>query len=1510
MEDSVFNHSRSGLAESVIDAIEIITDQKLNSAKFDRTIQATILSYTSNTKGEYICRYQDSKFLAYAPNPDVIYSENALVYVLIPGNDWDATKTIIGTVDKLGVDYIATISNKDYFDPIGNNVIEGIYNPIVLNTWEQTSKILYDKENNINIIGLNITKVAEYFKNESATNFYIQADIKSDIEPSQKLGHYGIKIVTNLASKPDILREYYFLSDNMEGEPRHFINYSTQNNLKAPFVINKTLVDNIEVNDFGEILSIEAIAENYTIEAGHVPDIYIKNIQLIALNRLTEMNMTDGYLSIITPLGSIFYLSGNNQVIPSALQLQAKIRMNGIVAEDNDVKYYWFRQDSRVYGGTDSLFEQYYCPLAGVNNNGWACLNNSHTEGDIRVWDTATKEWTISYRDLSAKQLTYKCVAIYDNLTLEKEIIIKNYAAEYDITITSDEGFSFSQDQGQTILRCNIQPIPSQAYSYYWASISSEGIFTTYPWFDHSTIIEAKTINKYTKFYCTIYTLNQFIGTATVTLVNSDKTAVGTYNLTITNGSQIFKYNAEGFSPTSSVNSEPQIIQKLMVEFSDLQGNQLSREDVLRSTEIKWFFPKEDSMIIPPELPDYTPENDYIDPTTGIAYIVYKDFYDMPFEIQDYFDTRLQQNQIRLSVAYNGIVYLSKTNFLFTKDGALGTNGTKYTCQIIPNTNSQFNYSRVFIFEPFQGSTDYRFNFIPRDDEFPFRVNVWKGTEQLFSGWESQEQSGIQFDIKWEICDGNNQSFYEIDPPNFIYKGLPNQIPNDGSFNNILKVSVKPRVSDSKTIYSFLPIGVVKILREDLSDYSICLYENNGLYSGFTYSIYNADGENPIYDEKNNNPFRIAIYDEHGIDITNEHLPVQSIIGTDLIYENPDWEPSEEDPASDYIVTPNQHIIPKDYYSGLRVDNAVLYTRENEYIIYAPIIFMFNRYGLGSLNDWDGTHITMDLENGDYIYAPQMGAGEKHSDNTFTGVLMGKVKLGQSEPKTGLMAYSHNRRTVFIDANTGQAEFGAGLGRIVLDPDNTGSEACIYGGNYNPARPTEGMCINLGQPSIKWGNGNFEVDQDGMIRALNLELKRPYTNKIYYAINPYGMVLDVGLSGNYDYPEDFPSAAHKKILLFNSDLDPTNSQMKTPTNAVAEFGDDGIVLQALHARSYLRMKNSDDDQTADKGPNVALKSGNALYLTSGIAVDAQGHPIEPTDTGEDYVSNASVNLKAAYNANIWAGHGVTLHVTRPHEKDNGLHPNYPDMMWDDSYGYLKMETEYGWLYMSSKAGGKENTPGIGINAYTWSKRESMGEAEGDPYTRYPNKDYKVYINGNEVLDTGNMAEATGGDLGGAVYVSEFGNLRPYLDNLVSLGSYYEEGDGIAAWRHVVTYDTIQISDRREKESIQDMDKRYVDFIMSLRPKKYKYRKTREEEYRTGFIAQEVEDVLDDVGLRNKDFGGLKKKPIVMDGQVVDYGYGLNYDDFVAALVLTVQDLQKQINDLKGELKNGIRSFKN
>jgi len=52
-------------------------------------------------------------------------------------------------------------------------------------------------------------------------------------------------------------------------------------------------------------------------------------------------------------------------------------------------------------------------------------------------------------------------------------------------------------------------------------------------------------------------------------------------------------------------------------------------------------------------------------------------------------------------------------------------------------------------------------------------------------------------------------------------------------------------------------------------------------------------------------------------------------------------------------------------------------------------------YGNEAINGWDGTSISLGKDkagndNGT-ILAPQIGAGIKNSDNTFSGVIMGSV---------------------------------------------------------------------------------------------------------------------------------------------------------------------------------------------------------------------------------------------------------------------------------------------------------------------------------------------------------------------------------------------------------------------------------------------------------------------------------------------------------------------------------------
>lgn len=134
-----------------------------------------------------------------------------------------------------------------------------------------------------------------------------------------------------------------------------------------------------------------------------------------------------------------------------------------------------------------------------------------------------------------------------------------------------------------------------------------------------------------------------------------------------------------------------------------------------------------------------------------------------------------------------------------------------------------------------------------------------------------------------------------------------------------------------------------------------------------------------------------------------------------------------------------------------------------------PIIYHTNRYGNEAINSWDGT--TIETKKNGAILAPQIGAGIKDSDNSFTGFVIGK-NTG-NDNKVGLYGYSKGEQTFLLDEK-GKARFGKDdQHAIVID----GNEAVIKGGT---------MTINLNGSgddiAIKAGNA-FTVDYNGKLTA-------------------------------------------------------------------------------------------------------------------------------------------------------------------------------------------------------------------------------------------------------------------------------------------------------------------------------------------------------------------------------------------------------------------------------------------
>ena len=146
------------------------------------------------------------------------------------------------------------------------------------------------------------------------------------------------------------------------------------------------------------------------------------------------------------------------------------------------------------------------------------------------------------------------------------------------------------------------------------------------------------------------------------------------------------------------------------------------------------------------------------------------------------------------------------------------------------------------------------------------------------------------------------------------------------------------------------------------------------------------------------------------------------------------------------------------------------------------------------------------------------------------------------------------------------------------------------------------------------------------------------------------------------------------------------------------------------------------------------------------------------------------------------------------------------------------------------------------------------------------------------------------------------------NNLMDLGS----SNSSYKWRNIyATNGTIQTSDRTKKTHINSLEIQKVQaFIHGLNPVSYKMIDGTSGRTHYGFIAQDIEELMNTLNMDSSDFAGFikspkkviryedengkkLKKPIeeVVEGE---YDYALRYDEFIAPLIKVVQEQQKTI----------------
>lgn len=108
------------------------------------------------------------------------------------------------------------------------------------------------------------------------------------------------------------------------------------------------------------------------------------------------------------------------------------------------------------------------------------------------------------------------------------------------------------------------------------------------------------------------------------------------------------------------------------------------------------------------------------------------------------------------------------------------------------------------------------------------------------------------------------------------------------------------------------------------------------------------------------------------------------------------------------------------------------------------------------------------------------------------------------------------------------------------------------------------------------------------------------------------------------------------------------------------------------------------------------------------------------------------------------------------------------------------------------------------------------------------------------------------------------------------------------------------SDVNKKNTINNLEEVHSQIFNELRPVSFKYNDGESDRLHFGFIAQEVEQTVLDVGLTTKEFGAVCYD-INNNGE--KYNYRLRYEEFISLCVAEIQKLKPRVSTLEQTILN-------
>ena len=1002
----------NNISEQLLQAMDIITEEKLRQLKYDKTIQATVYSIVDVDTGEYKVRYNGNIFSAFSEDTSKSYSIKDVVYVKVPEGNFSNKKLITSLVTA------KSLSNAQLSD-LTNSVFE------VSPTFDALYDGAYDASQSYGVIaGTPVGEIGsstyifqnseEYEQNgyhdlfQQYSNNYeyirLKASFLTQFHNVHNQGNYGIEV--EFYTKDNSSVKYRLDLQNFNGNPYGFSVYSPQQIiLKAQ---KNYLMGLKSIRLFEEDFVYDKIVKNGIVtdeENRTVANIFVKDISLQYVD-MQDLSDTTYYLTISAPKGIAFTDKVSN------LNLVGRLIYSGEdIMDSKKCVCQWYERDLSVVVGSDE-----YDKSAGF---GWK-----------KIAGQTSSSLTLDATDILYQQ-KYKLVVVYnDSITLTAEIAVWNRNASYD--------YSIEQVTDGADIKLQIRNnADSESLVGDWYLSYPDDSYSSVPEGEKKSEIVVSSYLQYSSvtFYCMVYnSAGEFIGTLEHTIVNSESEDDVTISYI---GEDSFRYDANGDISIEDAEKE-----------RTLQVNLAWKEGFGTSYFVSWLMKdannKEYEIPTAKELA-YSPDNSMLENIWVDKYNI------LHYNIKQKYRVNFSNNTVIVKIrTITESIYLFNKEILCLKDGDQGTNGTTYITAIRPCNSDGVKLSGL---QPLRYNNGWT-------NDIRVRCYVYKDGE-LING-----NSKYSITYKWQGTNVTveNKEVVTDSVDRVLVRGIPTISADTSNAELAFYVRVQVTIRDNNSsvdIYASYPLDVIvgSTLASAIDIDTIPSYIKYSS-SGLTPSFYSND-INFYYND--------VAYNDNITSLNTNILTIKTDNGKKYL-----------EPASSFIF---ENIKDNDQ-SNIGVLNLAIPNSDDRLI--HPIIMYLDTYGNEAINGWDGT--ALDTGDGEYVFAPQVGAGTKDSQNRFTGVVMGK---DSGQDKVGLYGYQAGVNTFGL-MEDGTAFFGAssGGGRIEIN-GKSGSIKGGGGGNNSAGMTINFADLNPGNntTAIKIGGGVFEVTYDGTLKATSATIE-------------------------------------------------------------------------------------------------------------------------------------------------------------------------------------------------------------------------------------------------------------------------------------------------------------------------------------------------------------------------------------------------------------------------------------